>query len=109
MSRLLFTSFDSTAPTTWAVQTSRVSYWGPHFPDVLGGHYWGPHFPDGLQAAQNVDPFGPGGVATFALDLEAGFKLSLVWKTDIIPHADGSEQRTAQWDRPKQRYSGTAM
>ena len=53
-------------------------------------------------------PFGPDGVATFALDLEAGFKVTLVWQTDIIPRADGTEQRIALWDRPKQRYSGSA-
>lgn len=60
------------------------------------------------EALSTFPPYGPDGVATFALDLEAGFKLTLVWKTDIIPRADGTEQRIALWDRPKQRYSGAA-
>jgi hypothetical protein len=56
-----------------------------------------------------VPGYGPDGVATFAMDIEQGFKVTLTWRTPIIPNADGSEQRTSNLDRPNQHYDGTAL
>lgn len=52
--------------------------------------------------------YGPDGVATLGLALATGFKVTYAWATDIIPHRDGTEQRIATLDRPKQTYDGAA-
>lgn len=56
-----------------------------------------------------VPGFGPGGVATFALDLQHGYTVTCQWPTDIIPSASGKEQRISQNDRAKESYSGAAL
>jgi hypothetical protein len=64
----------------------------------------------GLDEDFTVFPgYGPSGVATFALDLEDGFKVTLSWRTDVISHADGTEQRISTLDRPVQHYDGAAL
>ncbi|HSN26958.1 MAG TPA: hypothetical protein VLT45_11745 [Kofleriaceae bacterium] len=52
--------------------------------------------------------YGPDGVATLGLTLATGFRVTYSWATDIIPHRDGTEQRIATLDRPKQTYDGAA-
>lgn len=110
MSRLLFSSFETTTPppAPYTPPLSLVAYWGPHFPDVGGGFYWSRHFPDGAQSPSNFGGYGPPGIATLALDIEDGFTITYSWATDIIQRRNGSEQRISTVQRPKQSYKGTA-
>lgn len=52
--------------------------------------------------------FGPGGAATFALDLEDGYSITWRWPTSIIKTRSGKEQRASRNDRAKESYEGRA-
>ena len=83
-------------------------FWGPHFPES-GAHYWGPHYPDGVQDATVVPPNGMAGVATFALDLLAGTKITFGWGTGTSKMWSGKEYRSQPLDDPRQTYQGNAL
>lgn len=84
-----------------------ITFWGPMFP--VSGAYWDGHFPDGGQDPSVISGFGPAGSADFTFSLEAGFKVTYKWVTDIIKKYDGSEQRIAVNDAPKQFYNGDSI
>lgn len=53
--------------------------------------------------------FGPSGAATFALDLENGYTVTLRWPTSIVKARAGNEERSARNDRPLESYAGEAI
>ncbi len=72
--------------------------------------YWGPHFPEGdFGDAPTVPPATPKGVATFALRLEAGTRVTYQWHTDVFKAYDGKEFRAALLDDPRESYEGSAL
>lgn len=52
--------------------------------------------------------YGPEGVATLLLDWDVGFRVKHTWITDVIPRANGTEQRVSRNDAAKQRYIGAS-
>ncbi len=92
--------------------TTRSKFWGPLFPDVRGVFskpFWGALWPDPGDPLVLVPPTEPAGVATFAIDLEDNLDLTLEWQTDIFKAYNGTEQRRALLDNPRQRISGSAL
>lgn len=57
----------------------------------------------------HADGYGPAGVATFAMAVEAGATITYEWQTNIIEASSGLEQRAACRAKPRQRYAFSSL
>lgn len=73
-----------------------------HYGEHYGRHY-GWHYGGFVPAAL------PDGVATLAMQFEAGARVTYQWQTDIQKGRDGLEQRRSLLARPRQRYRFRTM
>lgn len=89
--------------------TPRGSYWGPHFPRRSRGRrsYWGSHFPD-PDLGVILSP-APQGVASFAMRLEEGARLTLTWSTGVSKSESGAERRSSNDPDPDIALEGDAI
>jgi len=56
-----------------------------------------------------TQPVGDAGAATFAINVEAGARVTYGWKTDVLTSLAGLEQRAATRNRPRQRYEFSTL